>query len=104
MRIPRGTFIARTYFARGAVLWASARALLSAVFILGHTDPLRLSFGSIIFVMAAVSGVGIADLDRRHERPLLANLGLSRATQISFFALPALLGEMVIAMVAMMQS
>lgn len=100
--LPNG-LIARTYFARGALLWACARALLAAVFLLGHVNPIRLTFGAIILVIAVVIGLGAADVHRRHERAFLENLGLSRASLVAFFGMPALLGEIVIATAAAMR-
>ena len=104
MSFPPSALIARTFFARGALLWAGTRALLSAVFLLGGVDPMRLTLGSIILVLAATIGVGAADILRRHEGLLLANLGVSRATAIAFFALPALFGEIVLGIVGAMRA
>lgn len=83
--------------ARGAQLWAGARLLAGAVLALAGEDPLYLNVSSAFLLVANCIALGLADVHRRHERALLENLGVSRFARTAFFALPALIGESVIA-------
>ncbi|MEO5815288.1 MAG: hypothetical protein ABIT20_08420 [Gemmatimonadaceae bacterium] len=92
--------IARAYLTRGAWLWIGARLLASAVIALSNTNPLDFSLTASLLIVAISTALGIVDVARRHERALLENLGVSRLMLLAFFAGPALLGELGIALAA----
>lgn len=92
--------IARTFLIRGAWLWLGARLLASAVIALAGTNPLDFSFMASLLIVVISAALGAVDMVRRHERALLENLGVSRMTLLAFFAGPAILGELGIALVA----
>jgi hypothetical protein len=63
---------------------------------LAGTNPLDLSFMSAMWIVGISTTLGAADVVRRHERALTENLGVSRMMLLAFFAVPALVGELVI--------
>lgn len=95
--LPNSLIVTR-FTARGAQLWVGARLLTGAVIALAGGDPLFLSVLSALLLVAVCIALGLADMHRRHERALLENLGVSRVARVAFFALPALVGEGVIAL------
>ena len=92
--------LALRYFARGASLWLVARVLGSVAVALAGGDPLHLTFGATLLIIAASVLIGVADMRRRHERALLENLAVSTGMRVAFFAIPALAGEISIGVVA----
>jgi hypothetical protein len=87
------------YATRAFVYWVGVRLLTGAAISLAGGDPLHLGVSSAMLLVLTSVGVGFADLHRRHERALLENLGVSSPAQLSFFALPALLGESALAVI-----
>ena len=71
--------VALTYLARGARLWVITRAALSAGLALAETDPFHLSVTAVLAVIAMSVAVAFADVRRRHESVLLANVAVSPA-------------------------
>lgn len=92
--------IARRYVARAAWLWIGARLLVSAPMVLAGMDPLDITFGTAMLLVAGTVILGVADMFRRHERALLENLGVSRALAFVFLAAPAVLGEIIVSLAA----
>ena len=92
--------IVRPYLIRGAWLWIGARLLAGAVIALAGANPLDLSPMAALLIVGIASAVGAVDVVRRHERALLENLGVSRSMLMAFFAGPAFIGELGIALVA----
>lgn len=88
--------VVSTYAARGALLWAGTRAILTVVFLLGGVDPSRLSFVAIGEVVLLSVIVSFVETYRRHERALLGNLAVRPLTLAVLFAAPAILAEVVI--------
>jgi hypothetical protein len=85
---------------RGFRLWVLARLLMSALFFLSQTDPLRLpTMTTVVFVLTCVM-LGYVEVHLNHERDLLANLGLGRRVLMPYFLVPAVLGELLIRVVA----
>ena len=81
-------------------MWAAARLLSSAAIKLAGGDPLDLTVSATIFLVSACIALGLADVQRRHERALLANMGVRPLAVAAFFALPAVVGELVIVAMA----
>jgi len=93
--------IIRAFLTRGAWLWIGARLLASAVIALAGTNPLDFSLMASLLIVGVSTALGAVDVVRRHERALLENLGVSRMMLLAFFAGPAALGELGIALAAM---
>jgi hypothetical protein len=87
---------------RGMRLWGVARALCSAVVALAGANPLHLGFPSSALIVGACVALGLADIRRRHERVLLANLAVPGVARAAFFAVLAFMGESAVAAVASM--
>jgi len=90
------TLIARALILRGVVLWLLARTLISAVMSLAEFNPLALSARSSAIIILVSTLLGFAQTGRLREYVLLGNLGVSRATLVMYFALPALAGELLL--------
>lgn len=88
---------------RGVLLWASTRAVLALVprLMTGFEEPfsLEVTNGAAAWIIGVVAALGLVEMRRRNEHLLLANLGIREATLGVIAALPALLGEVVIAFV-----
>jgi hypothetical protein len=67
---------------------------------LGGTNPLDLSFMQAMWIVTISTSLGLADVLRRRERALTENLGVTRTILLAFFAVPALVGELVIGLAA----
>ena len=92
--------IIRQYIVRGALLWVGVRLLVSAAVALAGLEPLHLTFSSIMVIVGGSCVLGAVDVHRRHERALLENLAVSRAALVVLFAVPPVLGELRISLVA----
>jgi hypothetical protein len=92
------SLIVRTYLLRGAVLWLLARVLISAVIFAAQGDPFAFSSRSAVIIIAVSTAVAFAQTIRYRERAFLGNLGVTRASLAACYALPALLGELAIAL------
>jgi hypothetical protein len=90
-------FIVVNFASRGVRLWVGTRLLGSAVVGLAGMNPLFLGFWSSCLFVAVCLALGLADIRRRHERALLANLAVPPLANVAFFAIPAFIGESAIA-------
>ncbi len=88
--------LTRIYATRGAFLWAGSRALLSCLLLVARVNPMELSVAATMTMVVGTVALGYADLSRRHERILLANLAITHGMLVTFFAVPALLGEIIV--------
>jgi len=88
--------IVRSYLLRGSLLWLLARLLISVVIVAAHGDPLALPVRSSVIIVLVSTTLALAQTARLHEGTFLGNLGVSRALLACYFALPALLGELLI--------
>lgn len=91
--------LARAYMARGARLWLITRALVSGAFLYLGTNPLHLSAVAVVGIVVLSIVLGFADTYVRRERVFLANLGLRAVLLSTFFAAPAMIGELVLRVV-----
>ena len=96
--------ITGAFVARGARLWLAARLLVSGVVLLAGMNPLDLAWPAALLVVAGSFALGTLDVYRRHERALLENLAVSRTTVALFFMVPALAGEIIIALAAALRT
>ncbi len=96
---PNDRIIAR-FAIRGVLLWLGVRLLASAVFKLAGVNPLHVGLWSTSMLIVACVAVGMVDLRRRHERILIANLGVSEGACVAFFAVPAIVAEWVLSALA----
>lgn len=92
--------IVRAYLFRGALLWIVTRAAITGVLVLAGGNALRLSTAALIEVVLLIVALGWIETRRHRERSLLGNLGVSPLALSAFFAGPALLGEIVVRIVA----
>ena len=92
--------VVQSYAFRGARLWLLIRALIATVLLLAGGDPFRLP--TTVTVASLVLPIAVCFLDtyRHHERALLGNLGVSPQFLLAMFAGPALLGELVVRIIA----
>ncbi len=95
-----GRLLSLAMLRRGLRLWVLARLLMSALFLLSQTDPLRVpTITTVVFVVTCVM-LGYIEVHLNHERDLLANLGIRRRALLPLFLVPAVLGELLIRVVA----
>ena len=93
--IPNAILV-RTRLVRGAIIWVTARALLSLGLSMAGGDPIRLGApASLAFVAICVAASTIDEI-RMGESVLVANLGVSRAWCVMVDVMPPLVGELVI--------
>jgi len=92
--------VVRAYVTRGFRVWFATRALVTAVFLLGSEDPVRLPFGSVVELVLLTVALCVLDTHRRRERALLGNLALGSRSLTALFAGPALFGELLIRVAA----
>jgi hypothetical protein len=102
-RLPNPEF-SRTFLVCGAAAWVLVRVafvLASALLVdvLGPA-PLILEPPASLAVVAICSGLVVLDVRRKHERILLANLGVALGAVALIGAIPAILVEMAIALLA----
>jgi hypothetical protein len=91
--------VTRAYLNRGVPLWIFGKLLLSVALLLAELDPLRVSFQGSILMVALTAILGLVDIHVRGERALIGNLGLSRSTLALIGATPAVVLEVVVAMI-----
>jgi hypothetical protein len=92
--------VGRAYALRGFRIWLVTRAHVTAVFLLGGEDAVRLPFGSVVELVLLTVALCFLDMRRRRERTLLGNLALGSGSLSAFFAGPAVFGELLIRVVA----
>jgi hypothetical protein len=88
--------VVRAYCWRGARLWLAVRAAVSAVLLVGQTDPRRLSPSSTLLLLGVIVAVAFVDARRHRETVFVANLGIHPAVFALMLGAPALLGEILI--------
>ena len=102
LRIP-ASIILRAYFARGMWLWLIVRIAVAAVPVLvGALAPaavLRYSLSGSLALLVCCALLGVIDSRARRERALLGNLGVSDREIALMFAVPAAVGELMLAIV-----
>jgi hypothetical protein len=91
--------VTQAYAARGTRLWIATRALISVVFFFAKINPFDMSAGSSIEIVLVSVALCFLDTRRRREDVLLGNLGVTRPVLGVLFAIPAILGEIAIAIV-----
>ncbi len=89
--------IVKRFAARGVWLWTATRLVASAVVLLAGASPLHLGALASAYIVAACLALGLVDMHRRHDRVLLSNLAVPHLARLAFFAVPAIVGESVIA-------
>ena len=94
--------IVRGYFARGIVLWVLARLMMMVVAIFGAAIPLRevirWSVSGALGMLGVCAVLGFVDVRVRRERTLLGNLGIEDRELVVMYVVPAIVGELVLAM------
>lgn len=89
--------IQRHLLRRGLLSWAFARAAFAMALLLTMNPPWTSGGFVGIGIVLLGSVLGLIEVQRVHERVLLANLGLSLPMLVEMLAVPALLGEIVLA-------
>jgi hypothetical protein len=89
--------ILATYVGRHLRSWAALRVGLSGLFLYVREDPLRLTPWTVCAVIGLCVAVSVIELQRRRERDLLGNLGVSVFTLGVLLVVPPLMGELVVA-------
>lgn len=92
--------IVRAYLMRGAVLWLLARILISVVLTAANSNPFALSVRSSVIIILIATALSCVQTARLRESVLLGNLGVSRPELAAYFAVPALVGELLISATA----
>jgi len=95
--------VVQAYLARGARLWLISRAMLSVVFLVAGTNPVRLNVGAVVEIILLSVGVSFLETKRRRERAFLSNLGVRPLTLGVLFAGPAIIGEFALRAAATVQ-
>lgn len=85
--------IVRVYVFRGARLWLSLRILVTIVFLLGGTSPIRVPPMVLVAIILLSVFLGFLDTYRYRERVLLGNLGIRPHILGILFLIPAATGE-----------
>ena len=101
--------LARAFAARGVRLWVLVRLLVGVAVVLtaasgGRAAAVDLASAFLLAPPAALlvvpltAALGLLDVARRGERALLGNLGVSRRRAAAWLAAPAVLGELLVAL------
>lgn len=90
--------LAPFYLTRALGIWVLCRLTAAMVGGLAGGDPLLLPARATILVVAVCVTLCMLDLARKRERALLANLGVSRTTVALWSAVPAVAGELAVAL------
>jgi hypothetical protein len=85
--IPHPKFL-RRILTNATLIWAGVRFGAAAVGVRPDAD-----LPSIVAIIALTVLLAVLDVRRRHEFPLLENLGVSRVTVILLATLPPVLAE-----------
>lgn len=95
---------ARTLLWRGLVVWAAVRATVTVFASLlqspGSDSVLVISPPALLGVILVTVVLGWLETRRQHEVRFLANLGVGPAAIVGTLLTPALVGELLCAMVA----
>jgi hypothetical protein len=93
--------LASHYLTRALGLWLLARLLVTAASAMAGASPsgrpLALAPVAALAMVALCALLGLVDVARRGERALLGNHGVSRARLLLWLAVPALSGEVAVA-------
>jgi hypothetical protein len=92
--------VVRAWAPRAVVLWLGVRAIASAVLFLGGSNPLLPAPERSLLLVALTVAASFAQTSRSREWALLGNLGVSRRVLAAVYALPAVVGELLLATVA----
>ena len=84
---------------RGALTWGALRLLLAFASLLMGADPEHLAPGAALALILVTGGIRFVGARWRNEPYILANLGVSTTTAALLSLAPAVLGELVIALV-----
>jgi hypothetical protein len=87
---------------RGALIWGFVRAGLALVpwLMAGFEEPftVNVTVGAAAWIVLVVGALGLIEVRRRNEHLLLANLGFRQRTLAVIAGLPAVVGEVAIAL------
>ena len=100
LRLPH-LAIVRRYFARGFVLWLLARLMMMAVATFAKIpirDVVRWSVSGALGMLGVCAVLGFVDVRVRRERTLLGNLGIDDRELVGMYVVPAIVGELLLAM------
>lgn len=86
--------VIRPYLLRGLFLWIVTRVAITGVILLAGGNAIEFSTAASVEVVILIVALGWVETLRLRERALLGNLGVSPLVLSSFFAGPALLGEL----------
>jgi hypothetical protein len=93
LRVPRlDRFLARVLLERGVGLWVGVRALYALGGAAGGASPIQM-LGPQPGMPILLALLALADLARRHEYVLFADLGLGAARAVALYVLPGALLE-----------
>ena len=70
--------------------------LISSVLLAARENPLELTFGATVGVVAIATVLGFVQTARMREQVLLANLGISLPVIAPFLLAPAVVGEILL--------
>ncbi|CAN5752324.1 hypothetical protein BH11GEM1_BH11GEM1_04410 [soil metagenome] len=90
------TLVSRALIKRGALLWLGTRMLSSAVLLLAGANPLELTLGASVGVMAIATVLGFVQTARMREQVFLANLGIPLPAITPFLLAPVVVGELLL--------
>ena len=88
--------IAWAYLVRGLWLWIGARLLAALVFVFARIGAVPTDTVTGVYMVALAMALGVVDVRRRRERALLGDLGVPIAVLLSWFAVPAICGELLL--------
>ena len=94
--------IALPFIVRGLPLWLFVRVAFLLVVLFNGEDAASLMEwqpGTALGLLLLTVILGVVDVRRRRERVLLGNLGVSDLQLASFFALSAVMGELLLAVI-----
>lgn len=87
------SLIIRAYCFRGARLWLTLRALLSALFVVAGGEPFDVPVAVAVAIIALSVFLSFLDTYRYRERVMLGNLGVRPSVLAGLFFIPAIIGE-----------
>lgn len=94
--------LASAFLRRGLLLWAGIRLIVQLV-RMSASDPTPLSAEAASLIPVIAMAAGYADVRRRREAVLLANLGIGRGGLFLLLAAPPALAELALYVYAALQ-